>query len=164
MGKKVRYAVMAMLVAMFFVPKPACLLTCGEGAAWMHHFWHANIFHLLANLTAIWGVLGSRRWRAWELLCAYLFATMSYHSASMPVIGFSNAIFAMAGLAVPYHNAAAYFRNRNTIIFLAVMVLMLLVPQFSGITHIISFALGLICSFIVNGFKDINDEYKRARG
>ena len=163
-GKAAAVALAASLALVYaLVPVPGWM---GEGAtlrcALTHHFWHANAFHLAANILALlafgWAL---PRW--YRLLpAAYAAASLSVIFAARPVIGFSNIIFAMSGLCAPM--VRNYWERRETWVFIGMMVGMLLLPRFSAATHIASFAAGLALGFINKIIRRTADDCRRAGG
>lgn len=127
-----------------------------------YHFFHANMFHLAANCLVLW-TLGE----AWtynpvrcrkELVLSYIIASLAILVEPRPVVGISNIIFAIVGMRTP-KLSNPWWKNPNTLTFLGVMFAMLLVPRFSGVTHIISFAAGMSIAAIerfVNGLRKGN--------
>ena len=168
MGKKTGKATAVTLVAILalvyaLVPVPEWMregvtLRC----ALLHHFWHANVYHLAANSL----VLLSFGWampRWYRLLPgAYAAASLSLLAATGPVIGFSNIIFAMSGLCAPM--VKNYWERRETWIFIGVMVGMLFIPRLSAMTHMASFAGGLALGFINKTIRRTADDCRRAGG
>lgn len=130
--------------------------------ALMHHFFHANIFHLAVNCYSIWILLKSRR-SACILALAYICASVSWFASSAYPIGASNFIFALVGLCSP-HFRHPWWRSRPTVTFLALNLAMLLLPQVSAITHIVSFALGCMLASMRRGLKSLSRDigYRQA--
>ena len=168
MGKKedkiAAVAVVAALALVYaLVPVPAWMR---EGAslrcALLHHFWHANVFHLAANSLVLlsfgWAV---RRWYG-LLPWAYAAASLSVLVAARPVIGFSNIIFAMSGLCAT--EVKGYWEKRETWVFIGMMAGMLFIPRLSAATHIASFAGGLALGFIRKTIRRTADDCRRAGG
>lgn len=168
MGKKTdKIAAIGVLCALVLiyalVPVPEWM---GEGAtlrcALAHHFWHANLFHLAANGLA----LLSFAWvlpRWYRLLpLAYLAASLSIIAATKPVVGLSNIMFAMSGLCAPM--VKGYWKRKETWTFVAVMLVMLLVPRLSATTHIASFAAGFVLGLLRKTIRRTADDCRRAGG
>lgn len=125
-----------------------------------YHWYHANIFHLLANTLSICFVFHPRRKNLIRnFFTALIIATFTYFIATRPLIGISNILFAMAGLYTP-PLSHPYWKSTNTKIFLGITTLMLLVPQVSALTHIVSF----ICGCVIASIRRLNNEIKRATG
>lgn len=134
-----------MLAAVYLVAGcPDALLPSGlpySVRAISYPFFHANIWHLLVNCTALWGVLAPERTRTADLICAYLISAAVYPFSFRPVIGASNFIYAVLGLRTPPLRSR-WWRQPAVIVFLAVTAAMIVVPQFSATTHIAAFAVG----------------------
>ena len=128
----------------------------------VHHFFHANVFHLAVNCLSIWGLFRRGVYYATlPLILAYIIATLSWFCTSADAVGFSNIIFATVGLRTPSLKHE-WWRGRPVIIFLSVNALMLLLPQVSAITHIVSFALGCMVAGAARLYKSIRRDYSRA--
>lgn len=157
---KVRFAMVALLVAMMFVGVPSSFTDCNALVQSLtYHAFHVNAFHLAANCLGV--LLLFRRFSWGELATAYIIACVAYPFSSVPVLGISNVLFAVMGLRTP-SLGNAWWRKRETMIFLLVTVLMLLVPKVSALTHIISFALGTMVSQIRIWIRKIDDIYEKA--
>jgi len=122
------------------------------------HFFHANIFHLLANALSVSVMF--RRWKAWQLVISFVIAVLSVAVYPSAVIGFSNVIYAMIGLKTPSFDSK-WWRLPSTKIFLVVTAAMLLFPNVSAITHIKSFVLGLLVAVSVRWFNIIRNDSAR---
>ena len=71
----------------------------GAGIAFVHHFFHANIFHLAVNCLSLWSLFRKEvRYSMVPLITAYLLGSASWFFTSADVVGFSNIIFALIGL------------------------------------------------------------------
>lgn len=128
----------------------------------VYHFFHANIFHLAANLLSVWLIfLKGRRYPLSHFILAYIIATLSWYCSAVPVVGVSNFIFALLGLRTPSLKDR-WWRQSSVVTFLAVTVGMAFVPNVSAVTHIVSFALGCICAGVGRIFKSIGSDYARA--
>ena len=152
----------AILFAVFGVP----LWLTGSGVpgivrAVAYPFFHANVFHLLANLLAVWTVFRPEcRTIKRDLALGFLISTAVYFLATRPVVGLSNIMFAVIGLRTPAITDP-WWRRPATITFLAVTLLMLLVPQFSAVTHIAAFAAGSLLSALIRIIKPYVDDAAR---
>lgn len=154
-----RYAIIIVLSLVFlFIEIPDMT---GVSAAFMHHFFHGNLFHLAVNAFSIWYIY--KRWDTQELIVAYLIATASFFVAPVMPIGFSNFIYATIGLRTP-PLSSAWWKNPNTIIFLAVTFIMLLLPNVSAVTHIFSFVAGVLCAACKRWIKQITNDSSRYTG
>jgi membrane associated rhomboid family serine protease len=133
-----RYAIIIILTLAYFI---LGIPSEEEVSALLHHFYHANLLHLGANAFSIWFIY--KRWRLRELAEAYLIATASFFIAPVVPVGFSNFIYATIGLRTP-PLSSSWWKNPNTIIFLAVTLMMFLLPGISAATHVFSFAAGAL--------------------
>lgn len=117
--------------------------------ACQYHFYHANIFHLAVNCLAAYSIFNnkweSRNWK--DILIAYTIATLVYPLTFRPVIGFSNILYATIGMRTP-PLSSHWWKTPQTITFLVVTFLMLLIPQFSATTHIFAMAAGIIIAHL----------------
>ena len=127
-----------------------------------HHFFHANIFHLAVNSFSIWNLFRQGvRYNLTPLVIAYVIATASWFCTSADAIGFSNIIFALVGLRTPSFKSS-WWKGSTVITFLTINALMLLLPQVSAITHLISFALGCMAAGAQRIINNISRDYRRA--
>lgn len=110
-----------------------------------HHFFHGNIFHLAVNLLTGYFVFRGRDTRM--IVSSYIIGSLSFLASSVPVVGLSNMIYAMIGLRSPRFSHP-WWRHPGTIIFMAVTLLMLFIPNISAITHIVSFCGGVVVAII----------------
>lgn len=109
-----------------------------------YSFFHASWLHLAVNCIAAWSIFrpGPSCKPCRDLLLSYLVAVLVYPLSLRPVIGFSNILYAVLGLRTPALSSP-WWRRPEAIVFLAVTVLMLFVPQFSALSHIFAFLLGM---------------------
>lgn len=164
MGKAVRYIVVLLLAVCYFFPKPGCLFTMAWPAHVLHHFFHANVFHFAVNALALWTVLDPRTKPAWWILpLGFILGSVSYYFALKPVIGFSNILFAMAGMRTPSFNSA-WWKSPNTIVFFAVMLLQVFMPWFSATTHIVAYVFGVGLASFIRFSKGLDYDTRRAAG
>ena len=68
-----------------------------------YHLFHANIFHLAANLLSVWFIFRVMPYRsdvqnAKDLAFGFIIATLAYFVAMRPVVGISNIIYAVIAL------------------------------------------------------------------
>ena len=124
----------------------------------LHHFFHGNLFHLLANLFSLYFVLPYLK--RWQMGAGYVIASLSVLATATPVIGFSNLIYAFIGLRSPSFKSK-WWRHSGTIAFMVVTLLMVFIPNISAVTHIICFSAGVVVSAIVRQLKQISDDSKR---
>lgn len=120
-----------------------------------YSLFHGNIFHLAVNALAIWYTFTPKRNCVPVLIASYIIAVLVYPLNPRPIVGISNIVFAAAGLHTPPLRSA-WWKQTNTHIYLGTMALMLLLPQISAITHIASFATGVLCAILVRQYKSVN--------
>lgn len=128
----------------------------------VHHFFHANIFHLAVNCLSLW-TLFRKDWKysITTLVFAYLIGTASWFFTSADVVGFSNIIFALIGLRTPSLRHA-WWKQPTVILFLAITALMAFLPQVSAVTHIVSFVLGCIVAGALRIINNLSRDFSRA--
>lgn len=128
----------------------------------VHHFFHANIFHLAVNCLSVWSLFRKNyRYSMTPLLWAFLIASASWFCTSDDVVGFSNIIFALIGLRSPALSHS-WWKQPSVILFLAITALMVLLPQVSAVTHIVSFVLGCIVAGVIRIVNSICSDFRRA--
>lgn len=137
-----KIVLIVILIAAMIAPRPEYLSSKCLLSAVTHHFWHVNIFHLAVNSIGIWLAVSPRRSMS-EMLPAWAAASLSYAFATGPVLGFSNILFAIAGMDAA-RRPLSWWKQPATIAFLATMLLMAFLPIFSAVTHIASFLLGFL--------------------
>lgn len=119
-----------------------------------YHFLHANVFHLAVNCLAIWTMFPpQRKDNLAQLIFGLAVSFIVYPLHVRPIIGISNLIFAVAGLRTP-PLSHSWWRSSNALVYIGVMFLMLLLPQFSAVTHIASFAVGVLSACAVRAYKE----------
>ena len=158
MGRAVRYVLIIALVALYVVCGAPDWLAGSEAPlmkrAALYPFFHASVWHLAVNALAVWTVFSPKReGKGRELLLSYLIALLVYPLSLRPVIGFSSILFATLGQRTP-SLSSRWWRTPPVILFIVLMFAMLAFPQLSGLTHIFSFALGMLiaaCRRLVNG-------------
>ena len=161
---KARKVIVLLLAVCYFLPKPECLTAMVWPAHIVHHFFHANVFHFAVNAVALWAVLDERmKPPRWLIPTAFIIGSLSYCFAIKPVIGFSNILYAMMGLRTPYLRSA-WWKQPSVLVFLAVMLIMVFIPQFSATTHIASFVMGVIVAAIIRFSKALDNDTRRAAG
>lgn len=133
--------------------------------AWIslvHHFFHANIFHLAVNCLSIWTLFRKGyRYAAMPIVIAYLIGTISWFFAPVDPVGISNMIFAILGLRTPSLKNA-WWRQPHVIAFFAISTMMAILPQVSALTHIVSFILGCVAAGALRIINSICRDYRRA--
>lgn len=172
MDKILRYILIGVLLALFICAgSPEFLLSDNVPSvvkAVSYHWFHANIWHLLANCLSIWLLIRATRFRTQkkvlsQFAIAFLVASLMYFTATKPVVGFSNILFAIVGLRTPsFHHP--WWRKPETVTFFAVTFLLLLVPQFSSLTHITSLLCGIGIAAISRTIHSLRRDVTRAIG
>lgn len=162
-GSNIRIVLIGVLTAvMLLFGCPAFLHHDDACISLVHHFFHANLFHLAVNCYSIWNLFRRGvRYSAFPLVLAFVFGTLSWFCTSADAVGFSNIIFALVGLRTP-SISSGWWKGRGVITFLSVNVFMLLLPQVSAITHVVSFALGCIAAGMIRSYNRISRDYHRA--
>ena len=128
-----------------------------------YHFFHASWWHLAVNAIATWSVFSFKRGPCKpcrDLLLPYIIAVLVYPVASRPVVGFSNVLYAAIGLRTPALSSP-WWKRAEVIVFIAVTLLLLLVPRFSAVTHIVSFAAGVFCAAVGRWYNDLTQDARR---
>lgn len=148
-----------LLIAAALVPRPEFLAQKSIFSAVTHHFWHVNVFHLAVNSIGIWLAVSPGR-RMSEMLPAWVAASLSYVFAPGPVLGFSNILFALAGMDAA-RRPRCWWTQPTTLAFLATMLLMVFLPAFSAYTHIASFALGFLYGAVRKAVNQTLSDYGR---
>lgn len=128
----------------------------------VHHFYHANIFHLAVNCLSLWLMFRSSasvlRWST--IATAYILATASWFASPADVIGASNFIFALIGLRTPSFRHS-WWKQRSVLFFLIVTAAMAVLPQVSAITHVVSFCLGCMVAALSRIINRISHDLSR---
>lgn len=146
----------AVLLGVFLVPNGLEWWGSQEVLAKMftYHFFHGNVFHLLANCFALYFLIP--RVKNWHIVIAFVIASLAVYVVSFNAIGFSNIVYAIIGLRSPSFKSY-WWRHPGTLIFLGVTFLMLFLPNVSGLTHVVSFAAGVLISVILRKLKEIHN-------
>lgn len=156
----IRIITYVVLLVVFLVPGGLEWLLSQDKTTQMfvYHFFHGNIFHLLANGLALHFLLP--RVKPWQLASAYVIASFSPIVATMPVVGISNIVYAIIGLRSPSFESA-WWRHYGTITFLVVTLLMLFFSNIAAVTHVVCFVSGVVVSVSVRWFKKIGSGSER---
>lgn len=162
-GNNIRITIIGVLVTMqLLFGCPAFLHHDYGYIALVHHFFHANIFHLAVNCLSVWTLFHKDiRYSMTPLVLAYIIGTASWFCTSADVVGFSNIIFALIGLRTP-SLSHSWWKQSTVILFLAITALMALLPQVSAVTHIVSFALGCIVAGAYRVVNNLSRDFRRA--
>lgn len=147
MVRAIRYIVVAVLIAIYFIyGTPECYAD-GSLPFWeralTYSFFHASIWHLLVNCVAAWSLLVPRRKGLLkDMLLAYVIAVLVFPFSLRPVIGFSNLLYAICGLWTPPLDSP-WWKKTEVVVFLVATIALLFVPHVSGLTHILAFLAGM---------------------
>ena len=162
-GNNIRIVIIGILVFMqLLFGCPVFLHYNDTYISLVHHFFHANIFHLAVNCLSLWTLFRRGvKYPIWPLVAAYIIGTVSWFCTSADVVGFSNIIFALIGLRTPSIRCS-WWRRPSVIIFLVITALMTFLPQVSAVTHIASFALGCIVAGAYRIARNLSRDYSRA--
>lgn len=161
-GKDLGIMLVGILVAvMLLFGCPAWLHRDGWNIALLHHFFHANIFHLAVNCFSIYALCKGRGVTLGMLFLAYICATLSWFCSSADPVGASNIIFALLGLYTPAFDHS-WWRSPNTIIFFITNMAMAFLPQVSAVTHLVSFGLGCVCAVAIRTVNHLVHDFRRA--
>ena len=80
----------------------AMLVGIYDGCRWHQHltyqFFHANIFHLAANLYVMWLCITRFKLSQWQMLMCFIISAMAPATLPMPTIGASGIVYAMLGI------------------------------------------------------------------
>ena len=107
-----------------------------------YSFFHANWWHLAVNALAIWTIYRRPCKPCTDLLFSFLIAVAVYPLSLLPVIGFSNILYAQLGLRTP-PLSSPWWRQAPVLTFLGVTLLMAFLPRVSATTHVAAFLLGM---------------------
>ena len=151
MDRQIRYIIIAVLAVIWILFRcPDWLIT---GPFWLkattYSFFHASIWHLLVNCIAIWGLFrpGISCKPCRDLILAFIIAVLVFPISLKPIVGFSNILYACIGMRTP-ELASGWWKRTETITFLVVTVALVFFPQFSALTHIVSFILGMLVASV----------------
>lgn len=151
----------------------AVFIISGPGAQWLrsaprlagsllHHFFHANFFHLAANCLAVWTMFGFRWRRGWkELLAGYIIGSAAFFASPMLAIGMSDILFAVLGIRSVRNG---WWKSSYFIVLWATLILTALIPSVSGLTHCLSCAGGMAVGWLSVKYEKLSVDYGKARG
>ena len=98
-----------------------------------------------------------------EMFPAWVAASLSYVFAPGPVLGFSNILFAIAGIDAA-RRPRSWWTQPATITFFVTMIAMAFFPAFSAVTHIVSFLLGFLYGAVRRVLTKAFSDYGRIAG
>ena len=143
---------------------PSWLMEDSARTMLTYHFFHANFFHLAVNCLAIWCMFPpKRKGNLAQLAAGLAISVLVFPFHVRPIVGISNMIFAVAGMRTPPFSSP-WWRSQNAVVYIGTMFLMLALPQFSAVTHIVSFAAGILTACAARHYKKIRayaDRYIR---
>lgn len=147
--EKVEIILLAALVLMYILPVDTSYVAAITGSFWwtflVCHFFHANIFHLAANIY----VLLSIRYSLKELAWAYLIGIVSVLVAAHPVVGASGIIYALLGFRM------AKCRSwKIWICFSICNAATFFIPSIAFGVHAAAFCMGLLVKMITEQYGD----------
>ena len=163
--RKVRAHILLVLVAVF--------CTGSAGLEWirsaplpagctLHHFFHANIFHLAANCLAVWTMFGKGWKESWkEILAAYIIGSLSFLAHPEATVGISNLLFAVLGMRCIRNG---WWRTRYFAVLWVTLIATAFIPSISGLTHCLSCAGGMLAGWISTKYKSLSEDYGKAGG
>ena len=162
-GSNIRIVIIGILLTMQLLFGCPTFLHYDSGyISLVHHFFHANIFHLAVNCLSVWSLFRKGyTYRIAPLVWAFLIGSASWFCTSADVVGFSNILFALIGIRTPSLKAT-YWRDPSVIAFIAITILMALLPQVSATTHIVSFVLGCVVAGAYRIVNSISSDFRRA--
>lgn len=134
-----------MLAAVFLIVGcPAWTHAHGAVQALCYPLFHANVFHLAVNSLALWTVFNPKRTdNVRVLIWGAAISLAVYPLAVRPVVGISNLLYAAIGMHSPSFRNRRYWLSEPVMTFNAVTLIMLFIPQFSAVTHIAAYILGI---------------------
>lgn len=132
------------------------VLWSAETRCLTYHFFHANLFHLLANLFCLWQIIrtGRASWR--RLGIAFLVASIVPLIYDQHIVGFSNILYALTGLSF------FSFSKQTKWTILIVSAAMIPFPHIAGVPHFISLAFGIALAFAKNKIDQIRSDSRSA--
>ena len=119
-----------------------------------YHFFHANIFHLIGNCFCLWQLCRFGKVTYKSLAVAFVIATITPLLVHAPMVGFSNILYALTGLA--FYS----FARKNVIILIAATAAMIPFPQIAAVPHLVSLILGMVSIIIYTKFNLVRNDIK----
>lgn len=130
------YITIILLILLFSAEPTAVYKGCDLLNHFTFHFYHANIFHLSANVLCLWTV------RKHHWVISYIIATIFSFLITSPTVGLSAILFATVG--INYGIKADY---KNAVISALVCTIYGLLPGISLLFHLLSLAGGFIYGY-----------------
>ena len=159
-------ALISILTALHFAFGAPSFLIEQQGsflAACAYSFFHANIWHLLVNCLAIWGLFAKSkqpRNHFAHLATALIIAILVSPLSALPPIGFSNIIYALIGLRTPALSSP-WWRRWPVIVFLLASVAMIPVPTVASVPHLAAFAIAVGCAYLVRFYYTLTADARK---
>lgn len=162
-GDRIKIIIIGILVTVFLLFEcPPFLHDEQWSICLVHHFFHANLFHLCVNCLAIWLVFKKDvAYHPLVLIIPFLCGSASWFLSPVDPVGASNFLFALMGLRTP-RLSDPWWRSSSFITFIVTMIAMSLLPNVSAVTHIVSFVFGCMCSILIRTYRTITHDYHRA--
>ena len=131
-----RILLIASIVVVYILTWNNTPLAAYEGCPFINRFgymfFHANVFHLIANIICIWSI----KRHYWESVAIGVICSFA---ATSPTIGISGVIFATIGITCGIH------MNRKALLYsLATALIIGLMPSISLLLHIWALIIGYI--------------------
>lgn len=138
--EKVKYILLLVLSALYVLPVTIEDVSCVQGSAWytclICQFFHANILHLACNAYALWLL----HFTLGDFIAAYIISIVSASLSTVPVVGASSFIYALAA----FRMSGARLGRYEWMAFFVLNAVTIIIPSISFIVHISSFSLGYL--------------------
>lgn len=123
-----------------------------------YQFFHANIFHMLANGLALVTVFAPGKKGNWYVaVLSYLISVLVFPLSRLTPIGISNMLYAAIGMRTPPFSNK-WWISSNATTFHMITALMLIIPHFSAVSHIYAYIMGICLAVIIRFLKDLSHE------
>lgn len=155
----------AVLAIIFLLVKDASIFGFCHGSAWWTHFsyplFHASWMHLAGNCYALWFVYNRIPFGKLTVPTIYAISVAAsfLFPPELPTIGFSGAIFAMAGI-----NVARNITKKSILSSVFALSIGFVLPSCNGVIHLVSFLIGFIILSIYNFKLKFNADYQGIAG